>query len=127
MILMRSYLVDDVDGTLQHESGSLPLVIDAAAVLSQLLDLVLGCLAEQHLETAQEGTTEAFTPKRSKMFERVATYSSVAICLKVNANVKLQSCVMKMLHSCLSASYRYLGDRNDFKNDFTSALKPDGI
>lgn len=58
--LICLYLVDDVDGTLQHESCSLPLVIDPA-VLSQLLDFVLSCLAKQHLETPQSSTTESFS------------------------------------------------------------------
>lgn len=60
---------------------------------------------------------KAFPSKPSKLFKPVATYSPMTICLKVNTNIKLQGRMMKMFHSCLSASYCYLGDMNDIKTN----------
>lgn len=51
-VSVRVHLVDDVDGVLQQETCSLPLV-GSAGVLGQLLDLLLGCFTEQHLTTTQ--------------------------------------------------------------------------
>lgn len=44
------YLVDDVDSVLQHESCSLPLIV-SVGVFDKQLDLLFGCLTEQHLNT----------------------------------------------------------------------------
>lgn len=55
-MLVCVYLVNDVDGVLQQESGSLPLVV-GVGVLSELLDLLFSHITEQHLKTVTHTST----------------------------------------------------------------------